>query len=201
MFGFASVCFWELMNPFISMVFGAERVMELPIVFLLVLNFYLLGMRNTIITFRDTMGIFREGGFIPLSCALINVVVSILLAPGMGVAGVALGTTISIAVTMLWLEPIVLFKHGFKKKPWKYFIKYAVYLVVTAIACIATKLLCDVLFGSDMRFGIFVLRMIICLILPNAIFFVIFFRTKEFRELKGMVLRTLGSKLGRKAAE
>lgn len=199
MFGFASVCFWELINPFISIVFGAERVMELPIVFLLVLNFYLLGMRNTIITFRDTMGIFRQGRFIPLSCALINVVISILLAPRMGVAGVALGTTISITATMLWLEPLVLFKHGFNKKPWKYYLKYVIYLVVTAAACFVTKLLCDMLFGNDMRFGIFVLRMIVCLIVPNVIFLVLFFRTKEFRELKDMVLRTLGRKLGRKA--
>ena len=93
----------------------------------------------------------------------------------------------------------MLFKHGFNKKPWKYYLKYVIYLVVTAAACFVTKLLCDMLFGNDMRFGIFVLRMIVCLIVPNVIFLVLFFRTKEFRELKDMVLRTLGRKLGRKA--
>jgi len=200
MFGFAAACFWELINPFVHIAFGAERVMELPIVFLLVLNFYLLGMRNTLITFRDTMGIFREGRFIPLSCALINIVVSILLAPSMGVAGVALGTTISIAVTMLWLEPIVLFKYGFKKKPWKYFIRYALYLIITAVACAVTKLVCDAIFGDNMGFGIFVLRMVVCMIVPNVIFLAVFFRTKEFRELKGMVMRVIGRKLGKKEA-
>lgn len=199
MFGFASVCFWVLLNPFVSLVFGAERVMSWDIVLLLVLNFYLLGMRNTCITFRDTMGIFRQGRFIPLSGALINVIISILLAPSMGIAGVALGTTISIAATMLWLEPIVLFRHGFHRSPGQYFVKYTLYLVMTAVAAFVTQLICDLLFGSNYGIGTFILRMILCLIVPNAIFFAAFSRTESFRQLKSMIMNTLKRRISGKA--
>ena len=201
MFGFSSVCFWVLMNPFIHIVFGSERIMSWDIVLLLVLNFYLLGMRNTIITFRDTMGIFRQGRFIPLSGALINVVVSILLAPKLGVMGVALGTTISIVATMLWLEPIVLFKHGFQRSPGSYFGKYFLYLAITALAAFLTQLICDLLFSGNYSIGAFVLRLVICIIVPNGIFFAVFSRTKAFRELAGMVLRVVKRKIGRKASQ
>ena len=201
MFGFSAACFWVLMNPFIHIVFGAERIMSWDIVLLLVLNFYLLGMRNTLITFRDTMGIFRQGRFIPLSCALINVVVSILLAPSMGVAGVALGTTISIAVTMLWLEPLVLFKHGFKRSAGQYFAKYFLYLAMTVLASFLTQLICDALFGGNYSIGAFALRLLVCIIVPNAIFFAVFFRTKSFRSLMGMVMRVVKRKVGGKQAE
>lgn len=199
MFGFSAVCFWVLLNPFVHIVFGANRILSWDAVLLLVLNFYLLGMRNTIITFRDTMGIFREGRFIPLSGALINVIISILLAPKMGITGVALGTTISIVVTMLWLEPIVLFKHGFKRSPAQYFLKYLLYFVVMVVAAGITQLICALLFGTDYSIGVFVLRLVICMIVPNAIFYVIFSRTKSFRALKGMVMGVLKRRIGRKA--
>ena len=200
MFGFSSVCFWELINPFIAIVFGPSRVMDPLTVFFLVLNFYLLGMRNTIITFRDTMGIFRQGRFIPLSGALINIVVSILLAPKLGIMGVSLGTTISIVATMLWLEPIVLFKHGFKgRSPMRYFAKYAMYLLVTAASAIATELACGLMFGEEYGIGFFILRMLMCMILPNAIFYVLFSRTEEFRELKGRAMSVLRRKLRKQA--
>lgn len=195
MFGFASVCFWVLVNPFVRIWVGEERVMDIWIVFFLVLNFYLLGMRNTIITFRDTMGVFRQGRFIPLSGAILNIAISVYLAPRLGVLGVFIGTTASILLTMFWLEPIVLFKHGFKRSVLPYFAKYILYLTVTAAAAFITGALCELLFVGRYGIGTFILRMLTAVIVPNAVFIAVFFKTKVFRSLLSSVTSVLKRKL------
>lgn len=195
MFGWASVCFWCMLNPFVNVWIGESRVLDKFIVLFLVLNFYLLGMRNTLITFRDTMGIFRQGRFIPLAGAVINIIISIILAPRLGVLGVFLGTTISIMLTMFWLEPIVLFKHGFKRSVLPYFLRYMVYLIVTAATAFGVGLLNDAIFGGVSGWGFIILRFLVAAILPNLIFFVIFFKTKEFKMLYNSVMRVLKRKL------
>ncbi len=195
MFGFASVCFWVIVNPFVRIWVGEERVMDIWIVFFLVLNFYLLGMRNTIITFRDTMGVFRQGRFIPLSGAILNIAISVYLAPRLGVLGVFIGTTASILLTMFWLEPIVLFKHGFKRSVLPYFAKYILYLTVTAAAAFITGALCELLFVGRYGIGTFILRMLTAVIVPNAVFIAVFFKTKVFRSLLSSVTSVLKRKL------
>jgi len=199
MFGWASVCLWCLFNPFIKLWAGDHRMLETATVILIVLNFYMMGMRNVSNTFRDTMGIFRQGRFIPLMAAVVNVIASILLAgpAGMGLDGVMLGTTICLVGVLVWLEPVILFKHGFKRSPGMYFLKYIIYIAVTAGACYVTNLLCTLVDNGSI--WTFIAQMGICLIVPNAIFAVIFMRTKEARALFGMVKGVLGRKLRRKA--
>ncbi len=199
MFGFAAVCFYSLIDPFVLSWLGKTRVVEPWVSTLLVLNFYLLGMRNTIITFRDTMGIFRQGRFVPLMGAALNIAISVALAPSMGMLGVFIGTTASIMLTMFWLEPLVLYKHGFKRSPLEYFLKYILYLIVTAAVAFGVKYVSDLLVPGG-GIGWFAVRMVIAAVTPNVVFFILFFRTREFRMLKSAVLSVLSRKLRRRRA-
>lgn len=200
MFGFSTVCFWVLINPFIGDIWlGEQRVLDQTVVLFLVLNFYLLGMRNTCITFRDTMGIFRQGRFVPLIAALVNIGVSIWLAGQMGMIGVFIGTTVSIVLVLLWLEPVILFKYGFERSPAMYFVKYVVYLLVTAGTAWLTNFCCTLLFPGT-SIGMFIGRLAICAVLPNLVFFALFFRTHECRALFSRVAGILKRKLKRGGA-
>ena len=195
--GFAAVCFWCLIDPFIMLWLGKTRVMDTVTVLLLVLNFYMLGMRHVVTTFRDTMGVFREGRFIPLLAAVLNIIISILLAKTLGMMGVFLGTTISIFLIMLWLEPVVLFRHGFKRSCLGYFGKYFVYLGITAAVAWGTKLLSDLLFGANYGVGTFVLRLLFAVIVSNAAFFAVSFWSKNFKMLYSSVMGVLRRKIKR----
>ncbi len=197
MYGFCSVCFWVLVTPFISIWLGEQRVLSDVIVLFLVLNFYLMGVRHVNNTFRDTMGVFKQGRYIPLIAAVVNIVVSCALAPSMGVLGVMIGTTVCLAGVLVWAEPIVLFKHGFKRSPLPYFGKYLMYLAITAAACAGTKGLCELIFAGHVGILSFIGRMVICVIVPNAFFALLFFRTKNFKMLFGSIKRTVFRKLGR----
>ena len=101
-------------------------------------------MMNAIWTFRSTMGLFIYGKWRPLASALINVVVSILLAKVYGLFGVLLGTTITRVTTNVWYDSLVVYKYGLKKTPVTYYIKWAGYLLTVLVdillVCLVKKL-------------------------------------------------------------
>ena len=196
MFGFATACFYSLFTPFIQLCFGKNMLLGESVVILVVLNFYLTGMRNVNITFRDTMGVFREGRFVPMISAAINLVVSIWLAPKYGLEGVFIGTLVSMVTSLMWMEPVILFKYGFKRSVAPYFGRYALYLGATVLATGVTRLATGLI--STVSIPWFLVQLLMCLVIPNAIFYVLFGRTKDFKMLTSRVFGVIKNRLGKK---
>lgn len=180
--GFSSICLFILFNPFITLWVGDEYLFDVGIVSLIVVNFYMLGMRQPVLTTRDALGIFWYDRHKPIVESVINLVASIPLAIYMGVSGVLLGTLISTVTTSLWVEPYVLYKHGFKKKATSYFVKYLAYTFVTVFAGGVCIIICNSLTISNV-YLLFVTKAIICAIIPNVIFLLAYFKTKPFKLL------------------
>ena len=197
LFGFCAICFWVLFAPFMTVWLGAERTLPALTIFILVLNFYITGMRNVNTTFRETMGVFREGKYVPITGAVLNLIISIILVNLIGLNGVFLGTTISTFGFLFWMEPYVLYKHGFKRSVLPYFTKYAFFLAVTLAAGLITSLICNLIFARATIFAI-AGRLLFCLIIPNLIFYFIFRRTKEFSMLRDTVMGVIRRKTGKK---
>lgn len=180
--GFSSICLFVLFNPFITLWVGEEYLFDMRVVALIVVNFYMLGVRQPVLTTRDALGIFWYDRHKPVIESVINIVASIPLAIYMGVPGVLLGTLISTVTTSLWVEPLVLYKYGFKKKATTYFLKYILYAVITLIAGGVCWFICEnILIGN--KFVLFVTKAIICGIIPNIIFLLAYFKTKPFKML------------------
>ena len=55
MFGFAAICLYELLNPFVGMSFGEQYIFSAEITLVLCLNFYFTGMRQATLVFRDSL--------------------------------------------------------------------------------------------------------------------------------------------------
>lgn len=187
MYGFAFICLYELLNPFIELSFGKQYVFTEITVFVLCMNFFLNGMRNATLTFRDSMGLFWYDRHKAIAEAVLNLIISLLLVNLMGLTGVFLGTLFSMALTSLWVEPYVLYKHGFHESCISYFIRYFVYIVVIGIGWYATDLLCRklVLIGVQGAGATLAARLVVCVLVPNIWFLVIYARSREFRFLVG----------------
>ncbi|MBZ9625464.1 oligosaccharide flippase family protein [Clostridium sp. FP2] len=185
LYGFCSIALLALFNPFIKMWIGYKYIMDDYIVIMIVLNFFVMGMRQTVLMYNITLGLFWNYRFKPWFEALINMAASIILLKKFGVAGVFLGTFISTMTTSFWVEPYVLYKSGFQKPIRPYFIKYTIYTLITISAAIITILACS-LFTKYTILSI-VGRGLFCLIIPNVIFASIFLRTNEFKHLQGVV--------------
>ena len=123
-YGFCTVCLWNLINPFITLWLSENYVFNKYIIFAIILNFFTAGMQNASTTFRETTGLFKKGKYRPIIAAVINIVVSIILAKQIGIAGVFFGTVISRLCTYIWYDPYVIFKFVFKKSVKLYFVRY-----------------------------------------------------------------------------
>lgn len=176
--GFCSISLWILFNPFINLWIGEKYLFESILVLILVINFYITMVRKTTLVYKDAMGLFWYDRYKPLFEAIINIVVSVLLAPQLGIAGVFIGTFVSTITTSFWVEPYILYKYGFEMKVRDYFYRYMKYTVIILVTGVITHQMCTVFTGVTWMslFG----RATICLIVPNLIFLGCFYRTDEF---------------------
>lgn len=186
LYGFCSTCLLCLLNPFINIWIGKKFLLSNIVVLIIIINFYLMGMRQTTAIFNSTLGLFWNDRYKPWFEALINIVASIVLLRKFGLVGVFLGTFISTISTSLWVEPYILFKHGFNKKLYKYFYKYLIYTLITIFSCIITNYLCS-LVKINYLFINFIIKFFICLIVPNVIFVLFTFRMSEFKHFYNLI--------------
>ena len=189
-YGWAAACLWLLFNPFIGTFFGARFVLPEYVVFIIVLDFYLHGMRQMTLRFRDGMGLYWYDRYKPFFEVAINLTVSLLLVRNYNIAGVLLGTIISSLLTNFWVEPYVLFRHGIKKE-WKtglrqYFLRYGGY---TAFSLMAGTLCswCVSMFPADNLLWI-ILRGLVITLIYGVCALLMFGRTREMQYLMNKAL-------------
>ncbi|MDO4963773.1 MAG: polysaccharide biosynthesis C-terminal domain-containing protein, partial [bacterium] len=195
LYSFSSVCLLCLFNPFINLWVGKEYIFNFNIVIILVINYYIFGMRKAVLAFREASGLFYKDRWKAIIEAIVNLVTSILLAFKFGTFGVFLGTLISSVTVCVWVEPYVLFKYGFKMNLWKYFKQYFKYLFVTVILGVITYFICSmVCFNVYISF---LIKLIICIIVPNLLLILIFYRTDEFKYYFDLIKKIL-SKITKK---
>lgn len=185
MFCFISVSLICLFNPFIELWIGKDYLFSFDVVCIIVINFYIYGMRKSVLTFREASGLFYKDRWKSVFEAIINLISSIILAYYFGAFGVFLGTFISSITVCVWVEPLVLFKYGFDLKLREYFKYYFMYLIITLICCILTYCLCS--FITIGGFLALFLKAILCLLIPNIIIVLLFKKTKEFQYLKRLI--------------
>lgn len=181
MFGLAAICLYELIDPFVEISFGAQYVFTRDVTLILCLNFYLTGMRQATLVFRDSMGLFWYDRYKSLAEAAINLVVSIILGKYLGTAGIFLGTMVSTVTTSLWVEPYMLYKHRLEVSSKPYFLRYVLYAAVTFVLWMGEDALCGHITGNLWLVCIF--RLLICFIITNLVYLILYHRTKEFRLL------------------
>lgn len=133
-YSFVSVNLFVFMNPFITLWIGERFTFSNSIVFVIVLNIYLMGMRRTLWVYTNALGLFYNFRFIPFIEASLNLGASLLLIRAYGIVGVFLGTTISTVFTYLYYEPYIVFKIHFKVRLSEYFKRYIYYITATIIS-------------------------------------------------------------------
>lgn len=186
LYSFSVICLYILIDPFIGMIFGEKYILPRLMVIVVLINYYISGMRKFVSIFKDAYGLFWEDRYKPIIESIINLVFSIILGIKFGGAGVIMGTIISNISTCFWMEPYILFKYGFNENLYKYFIKYFKYTFIALLNLIITVNICNI-FMLEGLFG-FIIKMFICAVIPNLIFFVIFRKTSEFKYSYNIIL-------------
>lgn len=180
-YGLAAICLYQILDIFVGMSFGEQYVFQKSVTLVLCLNFYLTGMRQATLVFRDSMGLFWYDRYKSLAEAVVNLVVSLILGRYLGAVGIFLGTMVSTVTTSLWVEPYMLYKHRLKVSSVPYFLKYFLYASVTFLLWWGEDVLCRRVTGNP--FLVCVLRLLICFVITNVAYLALYCRTREFRLL------------------
>lgn len=188
-YGLSTVCMVTLISPFITLWIGNEYLLDFSVAFVLGINFYIIGMMNSIWTFRSTMGLFVHGKWRPLISAIINIIVSIWWAKYLGLIGVLLGTTFTRLVTNVWYDPLVVYKYGLHKKPYKYYLKWILYFAIMIIDIFATEWISNMINVDGITE--LVVKFIISCAFFGLITVIIFRNSDEWHYLKDVIRRLL----------
>lgn len=192
LYSFCGSCLFGLLNPFIGEIWlGKEYLFDKWTVLAIVISFYITGMRCSVQTFKGAKGLYWQNKFMPIAESIINLVVSIILVKKIGVIGVIIGTIISSLCTCVWIEPRVLYRDGFNKSPKVYYWKYTKHFVIFMIMILLTYI-CNMVITAN-GILVFILRCLICAIIPNMIIVLLYRRTGEYEYLKTTLMTMVPS--------
>lgn len=107
------------MDPVILLWLGEQYVMESHIVLLLLANVFIMKMRVPMDEFINAYGMFHDI-WAPITEGILNLAISIILATYFGVAGVLIGTLVSVSIIALGWKPYFLYTKGFKQSVFDY---------------------------------------------------------------------------------
>lgn len=183
LYGFAAICLYELLNPFIGLAFGKEYLFSGNIVLMLCINFFVTGTRKAALTFRDSMGLFWFDRYKSVVEAVCNLFLSIFLVQKAGTFGVFFGTLLASLGTSVWIEPFVLYHQKLKTPVLPFYLHYLGYGMMVAGTWWMTSVLCRLVGG-----GLLVQligRLFICVAVPNGIWMICYHRTQEWKNVTG----------------
>ena len=181
-YSFATIFLYNLLEPFINWWIGEGYLLNKFVFLVVLLNFYINGMRSVIGTYKSKAGLFVQDKYMPALEGVVNLVMSLILIKYLGLVGVFLGTTISTLIIPFWNQPRIVYKELLKKSVSKYFITYLVYLMIMLGVGWITGNLCNLIVGGY-SFTSLIVRGVVCVIIPNTIYFILFFNTREFQYL------------------
>ena len=191
-FGTAAVGIAVCANELISVWIGKDYVIPQPLPVLIGVELYFAGILDNLGQVRHVSGVFRQMWFRPILSAIVNIVVSIVLARFWGVCGVTLGTIAAFVLTNYLIDPRLIYKYTFENyKPVSDYYKSSLtYLGILSLICTADLFICSHVFTGYGWLSV-ALHIFLTGISVPAVFAVLFWNTDECKYLRKTVNRIL----------
>lgn len=191
---FCICCLACLYQPFMELWVGKENMLPYGMVILICIYFYIRQINNLLNFYKDAAGMWHEDRWRPLAASLTNLVVNLILVQFWGLYGILTSTVVAMLfVGMPWLFHN-LFSVVFHCSPKRYILSilgFAGLIAALTAACIG---ICHFI-TFDSLILTFLVRLVICAVVSNAVCFVLFRKNVYFKDLVGMLVRLSGGKL------
>lgn len=181
-----------LVNPFIEIWLGRDYLISFGTVIVLVVNFFVYGMRRPAMAYREATGNYRKDWYSPIIEAVINILVSIVMAKYIGLAGVFIGTIISSLCTNFWLEPLVICKKSLTINLKQYFLMYFKYTIIIFTAVFVTYIITSFITISGL-WGV-IIKGIISVVIPVLILTIVYLKNEYFKYYVSIFKRKIVNK-------
>ena len=189
LYGWSAIGIAVVSSDIVQLLFGEKYVLPALIPCALALNYYMVGIQNTVWAYQQTMGLFRQGRYLLFVTAGFNLVLSIWLGKLWGLFGILFATAISRLLTNYWYDPFKVFKYGFGTAVMPYYMRrigYTLLVFGTGTLCYVVSHLYD---GPILVNCIY--KFLACTIIPNGVFFLLFHKSSEFQYFKALPGRIL----------
>lgn len=186
-YGFACSGIMALSKQFISVWVGERYALSTLIVFAVALQLYVRQVHYAAYTYRVTCGLFVQSKYVPIFTTLINLGLSIYLGKLWGLFGILFATSIARIITIGISDPVLVYKHVFKKKPIVYYLRYCFYAAVVLVCYFVSQFIISNINLSGW-FG-FLINVIVFTVIFNTLFVLLTFKLKEFDYIKNIGLR------------
>lgn len=181
LYGFMTIGIITLANSFVQLWVGSNYLVPQGIVLALVLITYISGVNFPVYTYQSTLGMFDKMKIPYVLFAVFNILLSILLGKNWGLFGVYIATSITRLCTSEVSSGYYVYRYGLKLSPLKYLKKYVIYFLILILNILVTNYAVSLVqIAGIIGFSI---KVVTCTVVCNAIYFVCFFRTTEFRNL------------------
>lgn len=169
-------------KSFISIWLGENYLLEDTVVAILVMNYFMQGLKKNINMFKEAAGIFHEDRYMPIFESIINIIFSIVLVKYIGISGVILGTIISALFLYFYSYPKYTYLPLFNKNYIQYLMDYLPYMLLFLFMLLGT-----IYFDSQINitnFYIdFLFKIISVFFIANIIYIFIFYKTTMFKKI------------------
>ena len=194
-YGFFSIGLFMFLNTFIDLWLGKEFLLSEKIIFAIVLHFYINSVHFTAYTYRTTMGLFVQGKLAPLTAAIINIILSLWLGKTIGLMGIFLATSIARFFTIGIVDPVLVYRIGFNKNAIHYYKPYFFFIAIFICLYFPLSFIISwVKLGGIIGFFV---QVGIVTILFNGMLVLIFWKTEDFKDVKGVVTTIIRKKLAK----
>lgn len=198
--GWTTFCLLYLLQPFIKLWIGNEGLLPFIVVVFLCLNYYFTLFDSMLGIFKLGLGIWWEDRFRTLIGGLANLtlnITSVFLLRRFGgdiaLIGVVASTILSNLIIGTPWATYITFKQYFKGGLGEYVLKLVRNFLVTVCVCLVGYFAMNYLDRTLTIGGIpaFILRLVICLILPNILYFLVYMKTEDFKYAKSYIMARL----------
>ena len=193
--GFCATCLLNLYQPFVILWVGKENTVAFFAVVCFVIYFFIRQLNALFNLYKDASGIWHEDRFRPLVSAGVNLGLNIILVNYIGIYGIILSTVIAIVIVGIpWLLhnlfTVIFDKNNLKS----YLKKLFMYCLVVLLGCVISYFACSLINISSLLITL-IIRLIVCIVITNLLYFIAFKRTEEFNQTIELVDKMTNGKL------
>lgn len=188
--GWFSICMLCIYQPFMEIWMGKELMLSDFNMMLFCIYFYAINMNNIRNQYIIGTGIWWKLKYSNIAEAFGNVILNLVLGKLFGITGIIVATIITIFVFNFLWRTVVLFKIYFSGMSLGEFLRNHFYWIIcVAVSAVITWKVCNMVHvGAIMQV---IINGIICVMVPNVILLILFWRTRQFQNAKLFVLNMI----------
>lgn len=183
-------CLLSLYQPFMKLWVGEELMLSNFLMFMFALYFLVMHLRSIIMEYFDALGLWWHRKWYTLLEAVSNLILNIVLVQIWGMNGVLFATIFTTLFFDFFSIAYLTFKFYFKKGFKSYMLEQMLYFFVCIIVSCINYTVCSFIpCNGDILRQILLLttRLLICIILPNLLFFCGYFKLHIFQYTKNWI--------------